>query len=90
MTNCPNCGAVVNLKSNKCEYCGTPYEDVTIETLYADNTPILQVTSKAYTAGILTANEARELLRLERLRDQQTTEKLYSEAIKTMRCYSGE
>lgn len=28
MTNCPNCGAPVNRMHHKCEYCGTPYEDV--------------------------------------------------------------
>ena len=25
-TNCPNCGAPVNYKADKCEYCGTPYQ----------------------------------------------------------------
>lgn len=24
-TNCPNCGAVIDLEQHKCEYCGTPY-----------------------------------------------------------------
>lgn len=25
MTNCPNCGAVIDLEKSKCSYCGTPY-----------------------------------------------------------------
>ena len=28
MKNCPNCGAVVDFKENKCAYCGTSYYDL--------------------------------------------------------------
>ena len=27
-TNCPNCGAAVDLTKNECPYCGTPYFDI--------------------------------------------------------------
>ena len=27
-TNCPNCGAIVDLTKNECPYCGTPYFDI--------------------------------------------------------------
>lgn len=49
MTNCPNCGAPVELKASKCPYCETPYpqserEGVRItQTLYADNLPVLTI-----------------------------------------------
>lgn len=37
--NCPNCGAII--KSNKCKYCGTNFEDDSEETIiYADGKPI--------------------------------------------------
>ena len=91
MTNCPNCGAVVNLESDKCENCGTPYEDVTTsEILYADNVPIVELYNSGVSQGVFTVNEARKALGLKPLRDQQVTEKLYSEAIKARRCYTGE
>ena len=25
-TNCPNCGAPIDISRSSCEYCGTPYE----------------------------------------------------------------
>ena len=49
MTNCPTCGAPVELKASKCPYCETPYprserEGVWItQTLYADNLPVLTI-----------------------------------------------
>lgn len=49
MTNCPNCGAPVELQVSKCPYCETPYpqserEGVWItQTLYADNLPVLTI-----------------------------------------------
>ena len=27
-TNCPNCGAPLEIENNKCSYCGTPYFDM--------------------------------------------------------------
>ena len=34
ITNCPNCGAPIDISRSSCEYCGTPYEksnDIHIE-----------------------------------------------------------
>lgn len=28
MTNCPNCGGIINLNEDKCGFCGTPYYDL--------------------------------------------------------------
>lgn len=30
MTNCPNCGAPLEIQNNKCSYCGTPYFDMSM------------------------------------------------------------
>ena len=42
-TNCPNCGAVIDIRAYKCAYCDTPYtftktsdEAITVK-LYTDN-----------------------------------------------------
>ncbi len=44
MTNCPNCGAPIDISRSSCEYCGTPYPDKP-ETakLYADNQLVMEV-----------------------------------------------
>ena len=42
-TNCPNCGAVIDIHADKCAYCDTPYtfamanDDTNTVKLYADN-----------------------------------------------------
>lgn len=39
MTNCPNCGAPIDISRSSCEYCGTPYEksnDIRIEVTAPD------------------------------------------------------
>lgn len=39
MTNCPNCGAPIDISRSSCEYCGTPYEksnDIHIEVTAPD------------------------------------------------------
>lgn len=33
-TNCPNCGAAVDLRKNECPYCGTPYFDMSYMPLH--------------------------------------------------------
>ena len=38
MTNCPNCGAPVDLKENKCPYCGTPYDIPKNKESYLEHT----------------------------------------------------
>ena len=38
-TNCPNCGAPIDISRSSCEYCGTPYEksnDIHIEVTTPD------------------------------------------------------
>ena len=38
-TNCPNCGAPIDISRSSCEYCGTPYEksnDIRIEVTAPD------------------------------------------------------
>lgn len=46
-TNCPNCGAPIDIHRVSCEYCGTPYErdDIHVRQseemiFYADNKPV--------------------------------------------------
>lgn len=38
-TNCPNCGAPLEIENNKCSYCGTPYFDMS--TVQIGGEPIL-------------------------------------------------
>ena len=38
ITNCPNCGAPVDLKESKCPYCGTPYDIPKNKELYLEHT----------------------------------------------------
>lgn len=61
-TNCPNCGAPVDIHAEKCAYCDTPYIKQTAETitLTLDTTAI----AKAVSEGIITVNEARRRLGL--------------------------
>lgn len=46
MTNCPNCGAPIT--GEKCEYCGTVFEEKTLETqiLYADCKPVMTIETR--------------------------------------------
>jgi hypothetical protein len=41
-TNCPNCGATIDIYADKCAYCDTPYTYLNrrSSTLYADDKPI--------------------------------------------------
>lgn len=46
MTNCPNCGAPVDVDLCACPYCGTPYpedEGIESELLFADDRVVLTV-----------------------------------------------
>ena len=64
LTNCKNCGAPLPSYSCKCEYCGTVYgtiDESDEECLYADG----EVIARATSAGIITVNEARNLLGLD-------------------------
>ena len=66
LTNCKNCGAPLPSYPCKCEYCGTVYgtiDEWDEERLFADG----EVIARATSAGIMTVNEARNLLGLRRL-----------------------
>lgn len=39
MTNCPNCGAPIDVSRSSCEYCGTPYE----KEVYLVEAPSLRI-----------------------------------------------
>ena len=44
ITNCPNCGAPIDILRSSCEYCGTPYPDKPETTkFYADNQLVMEV-----------------------------------------------
>lgn len=44
ITNCPNCGAPIDISRSSCEYCGTPYpEKPETAKLYADNQLVMEV-----------------------------------------------
>lgn len=36
-TNCPNCGAPIDMRLRRCPYCETPYNEQNIIRYYADN-----------------------------------------------------
>ena len=46
MTNCPNCGAPIDIHRQSCEYCGTPYEKevylVEAPSLYIESDPSIE------------------------------------------------
>lgn len=43
-TNCPNCGAPIDISRSSCEYCGTPYpEKPETAKFYADNQLVMEV-----------------------------------------------
>lgn len=60
-TNCPNCGAPIDYAKEKCEYCGTYYDNAEIEyeELYADGKPVLKIPNTEFTE-FLTYNEKRK------------------------------
>ena len=68
LTNCKNCGAPLPSYPCKCEYCGTVYgtiDELDEMYLYANG----EVIAKATSAGIMTVNEARNLLGLDQSRE---------------------
>ena len=68
LTNCKNCGAPLSRYPCKCEYCGTEYRKIDEwdeVCLFADG----EVIARATSAGIMTINEARNLLGLDQSRE---------------------
>ena len=55
MTNCPNCGAPINPRGSRCEYCGTwisgadlaqGHDIIVSGTFYADGEAVLYLTKR--------------------------------------------
>lgn len=65
-TNCPNCGAAVDLEETKCPYCETPYPWKLTPTALPLDSKIDMLTeiNRQLVAGIITPNEARASLGL--------------------------
>lgn len=68
LTNCPNCGAPVDLAATSCAYCDTPYTwRAGAAPVYTDAPPDYQDPEqilRGLAAGIMTQNEARAMLGL--------------------------
>lgn len=67
-THCPNCGAPIDPTRDRCEYCGSAYlfnHGPRLETT-DDATALYQAQTLAatFSAGIITANEARQAMGL--------------------------
>lgn len=62
-TNCPNCGAPIQLYADKCPYCDTPYRISIRAELYQTEIDIAKIT-RLLEMGLITQNEARERLGL--------------------------
>ena len=69
-TNCPNCGAVIDPIADRCAYCDTPYTEkrgaigASSEIrITSDSITFFQSgkVAASFSAGALTANEARRL-----------------------------
>ena len=57
ITNCPNCGAPIDISRSSCEYCGTPYEksnDIHI-LVYSQVRQSIQATQQELLSGIASA-----------------------------------
>ena len=73
MTNCKNCGAP--LTNNKCEYCGTEYEEhkTITEKFYSDSGIVLEttLTTEAFSEAMFqsgcTLNEMRQAFGFEKI-----------------------
>ena len=67
-THCPNCGAPIDPTRDRCEYCDSAYlfhHGPRLETT-ADATALYQAQTlaAAFSAGVITANEARRVMGL--------------------------
>lgn len=67
-TNCPNCGAPIDIHAEKCAYCDTPYvyiskkrqDDLTsFGTSLAEATAALSAFARCF---VMSSNEMREIL----------------------------
>lgn len=69
-TNCPNCGAPVDLTRDACPYCDTPYPRIRKPPVAAavaiemDGAAFAQLIEKEINGGFITPNEARRRLGL--------------------------
>lgn len=65
-THCPNCGAPIDPTRDRCEYCDSAYlfrEETKLQiTADAITFSCGQTVAAAFSAGVMTANEARRAL----------------------------
>lgn len=100
MTNCPNCGAPIT--GPKCEYCGTRFPEYRKSSeCWAETVNGDRIIFNGVSSGILTPNEAREMmgfklleerrklldLELAKAKSEFEMKRLYREAIDVMRMY---
>lgn len=64
MTNCPNCGAVVDPAADRCAYCDTPYPFALQPVIKIDANGITFCLQQQVERGLMTPNEARRRLGL--------------------------
>ena len=68
-TNCPNCGAPIDIYKDKCPYCDTPYEFIRGRRrnigVYDDAIP--QQYNDLLSCGAISINEMRELCGLSKI-----------------------
>jgi rRNA maturation protein Nop10 len=66
MSNCPNCGAPIT--GPECEYCGTTFHVSKPKHCSHDDIHAMYETAeRLLVSGVVTANEARELVGLPRI-----------------------
>ena len=61
ITNCPNCGAPIDISRNSCEYCGTPYEKSKPDPSIEDFAEVLSRISRCSGFNLMDTTEAATL-----------------------------
>lgn len=70
ISNCPNCGAPVDIRAEKCPYCDTPYEFIRgmrRRTAGVHDDTILQQCKDLLLCGAISINDMRELCGLPKI-----------------------
>ncbi len=96
-TNCPNCGAQIDIHAEKCAYCDTPYmfDDRRGTTLYANDKPICTVYESRPLSACSDPKSTKEYMELidslikekEELKRQMDHERIFADALRNLRTY---